>query len=197
MLATKIKWDQEPTLREKFFFIIVIVGILIFFYNTLWEPRAKKLREVSSQVDILTDQAAAIGKLIEATQLQIAKGKTEPGSKAEPEMDVRVKNILERRVVDPIEEVNNTAAMLQDGAIRMRLNVKKMDVGDKIEKGSYSVVPISAEIYGPYLSVINYLDKLESIDRPIVVKSFKMQSDKSTLGNLDLSMEVNLYFAKR
>lgn len=197
MLSSKIKWDQEATIREKFFFVIAVVGILFFFYNTLWEPRAKKLRDVRSQYNILAGQLKAMSKLIEAAHQQIARGKTAPEPDLGPTANARIKDILERHIASPIEEVNSTAALLQDGATRMRLKVKKMDVGDKVERPNYSLVPINAEVYGSYPNLMNYLDKLENIDRPIVVRSFKMQADKSVRSDLDMSMEVDLYLVKR
>ncbi|MFH0799341.1 MAG: type 4a pilus biogenesis protein PilO [Pseudomonadota bacterium] len=190
----KIKLDQEPVLREKVLFAAVLLGIFIIFSNYLWSPHVKKTKLLGSELAGLEQQADAVKKLIDATQTQLSKRQSEP--KASPKGDARAKGVLERRVSDPSEEINSVVGMMATGLLAKRVKIKNVTVGNRIDKATYLVVPVGIDFAGQYSSIQNYMEAIEAIDRPLVVKSIGVKSDKDSHSNLNTILSIELYIVK-
>lgn len=193
----KINLDEEPSFRERMFFGIAIVGIFFMFYNSILSPRIQKIRSTKQELKNAQLQAGAVKMLIDATRQQLAK-RVSDVSALSPLMDDKVKRILERKVLDPTDEINNTVSLLGRLAGVKRVKVKTLTTGDRIEKSGYITVPITAELMGTYTGVEGYMDAIENLELPIAVDSFKLQSEvKEGVGTLSTVLNLELYIAKR
>ncbi len=191
----KIKLDQEPSIRERIFFGAALVGLFLLFVNTFWTPTSEAMSRLRLEKKSLTIQAQAMEKLIQAARDQMARRpvKAEGVSK----VDERVQKIIERRVVDMAEEINSTVDALGSRKVAKRVKVKKIGIGDRVDMPGYTVIPISLELQGPYTGVQTFMESVESIERPVVIQSFDMGLDKEKPGELNATLNVDLYIAKR
>lgn len=191
----KMKLDQEPTMRERIFFGVVLLGIFFLFANFFWTPRMQGIKAAKSDLMGVTQQIDALQKLIDAIESQLTK-KTE-APKDEPKMDEQVRKILERRVSDPADEINSTVDLLGSRQMVGRLKVKNITIGDRVERKTYSVVPLSVELEGSYTGIQGYLHAIENLERPMAVGSFDLASDREMMGLIVSKIEVELYLPKR
>lgn len=191
----KVKLDQESTIREKVIFVLVLVGLFFFFSNSVWAPILGKVRGLKVEAKSAEMQADAIKKLMEAAEVQISKKKQQPA--VVTFVDPRIVNILSRRVLDPADEINSTVDLLNKRNVVGRAEVKNVTVGDKIDEATYSMVPLTVEISGTYSDVQGYMRAVENLDRPALVGSFSIQSDKDDQGSLVAKLDVMLYIVKR
>lgn len=192
---TKVDLNQEPTLREKALFVVAMLGVFVLFLNYLWVPQAKRIRTLRIDLRGVNMQAEAVGKLVDATRTQLAKQKGQ--MPAEPQQEDLTKRILERRVLDPADEINSTIDLLGSRRLVRRLKIKGVDLGDRIEKDAYTIVPMAVRIEGRYAAVQAYLSALERVERPLVVRSFDIKSVQNAPGILDTVVNVNLFIVKR
>lgn len=190
----RIKLDQETTRRERVFFAVAVVGILIFFHSALWSPRTEALKARRAELKSIQVQTDAMRKLVETTRAQI--GRLGGELKKEGRVDERVEKMMELRAVDPAEEINTTADLLSHRTIARRVQVRGVTVGARADKANYTVVPMTVEFTGPFTGVEGYLRTIENLDRPLAVKSFEMRADKGAPGVLNTTMEVELYIPK-
>lgn len=189
----KVSWDQEPTMREKLFFGIAIVGLLFFFLNAFWTPGADKISARKIEVKSVQGQIDAMRKLLESTQQQLVSQNVE--RKPLPPSDDRVRKLVERRVIDPVEEVHNVVALLSSRKLSRGSKVDDVSVGQTIEKETYSMVPISIRLSGRYGAIQSYFESLEQAEMPIVVRRFTLNADVG--GIVTAAIEVELYIVKR
>lgn len=191
----KINWDQEPALREKVFFGVALVALLYLFASSLWAPLSDRVSAVRAEARGIGPQAEGIRKLIDMTREQMTKVHREP--KAEEAVDGRVQRILARRVGSVADEINTTVDLLASRNFARRVQVRRVDLGERTEKPSYVVVPLMIELEGPYTGIQGYLEAMDRLERPIVVQKFTMQPDQGRAGSLVTAIDAALYVPKR
>lgn len=195
MALHKIKWEQEPGLREKVFFGALLVASLYFFAATLWMPLSDRVRAVREEGRNLEGQADGIQKLLDLTREQMAK-MAEQDQKPSS-VSGWTKKVLERRVSDVHGEVNKTIDLLAHRGFSRRIKVRRVDTGDRTETPNYTMVPFQIEIDGPYTGVQSYLEAVERLERAIVVRKLAMRVDEARAGSLVTTVDAELYVAKR
>ena len=137
----------------------------------------------------------AFQKLIDATKNQLVQAKAD--TKKAPEVDDRIRKILDRQITDPTEEMNAAVDQLGGRSIAKRIKVKKIDLGARIDQKGYSVAPITIDLLGPYTAVQNYLEAVEGMERAIVVRSVDIKRPAESPQELETSLVVDLYVPKR
>jgi len=192
----KIKLDQDMVLRERMFFAAALAGLAFFFFTNFWTPLSERVGSLRAELNNLEVQAVALEKLLELTREKLSQASAAKEEKG-PEIDDRIRKILERRVTDITEEVNSTVDKLGSRHTARRVKVGKVNVGDRIEMPGYIVVPIDVELQGPYTGIQNFMEKVEDLDRPVVIRSFEMKLDSTSPGQLMSSLRIELYIARR
>ncbi|MFH1830838.1 MAG: type 4a pilus biogenesis protein PilO [Pseudomonadota bacterium] len=191
---SKFSLDQEPSLREKFFFVIVLGGLMLLFVNVFWEPQADRIKTERSELNNIKLEVDALQRLIDSTKTQLALQKKAP--QKELEVDQKVKSMLERKVVDPLAEVHATVGLLSSRRFSRKVKVEDITIGDIVEKENYLMVPISIQLYGRYGGMQGYFKALERIDRMLLIKSFNLRAGEED-GTVKALLDVELYMVKR
>ena len=191
----RIKLDQEPSVRERIMYVAALAGVAIFFMNTFWTPMTKDVARIQEERKNLLIQVDAFQKLIDATKNQLVQAKAD--TKKAPEVDDRIRKILDRQITDPTEEMNAAVDQLGGRSIAKRIKVKKIDLGARIDQKGYSVAPITIDLLGPYTAVQNYLEAVEGMERAIVVRSVDIKRPAESPQELETSLVVDLYVPKR
>jgi Tfp pilus assembly protein PilO len=190
----KISLDQELSLREKFFFAIVLVGIFILFLNVLWEPQATRLQVERASYVSLKGQVDALQQLIDATKGLYAKQAGD--KKGAAAVSAAVKRILEHRVVDPTTETHDVVNYLSGRGIARNVTVQDVKVGSPVEKLTYTMVPITLTVSGRFGAIMGFFASIERLDKPVIVRRFSM--DRSAKGQgIDVGVELEQYLVKR
>lgn len=195
MVMPKVNLDQETTLRERLFFAAILLCMLFVFSSYLWSPQGKKIDALKQELSGSKMQMDSMKKLIETTQSQIAKQAGEPAPPVRT--DNRVQRILERKVTDTTKEINTVVDMLGGRNFAKQLRIINIATGKTSEEKSYMVVPVSVELEGRYGAIESYLQSIEKLELPLIVKSFSLVSEKDTQGMLHAKVDVNLFIVKR
>lgn len=191
----KVGLEQEASLREKLFFGVVLFCFLLIFSSYFWTPESKKVKALEQERSGIEMQADSLEKLIETTQAQMAKQINEP--QQEKKADDRVQKILERKVTDTTKEINTVVEMMSHKKIAKQLQIADITTGKMIDEKNYTVIPIIVEFDGRYAAIEDYLRSLETIEFPMLVKSFNLSVDKTSSRFLHGKIEVNLFIVKR
>lgn len=193
MLA-KINLNDEPNLREKIIFLAALVVILVIFLETMWQPTSAKNRAMKYDLAGQMQQIDATRKLIDATRSQLETITAEP--EVPSNTDPYVKKILERKVVDFTEELNSTADMIANRKIAGKAKIIKVEIGARKDEKNFSSVPITVEMEGKYTAIRDYLRTIESLGRPLLVKSFAMRSEGEKETVLKVTLDTVLLIPK-
>lgn len=185
-----VNLGRQPTTREKIFFIVVLAVSLFIFMDNLWQPKTKNIKILKTEFNNYELQIDAIQKLIEATVTNMTKGEELP--KKGLQSDPYVKRVLERRVVDITEEINSTADLMGGRKVARKVQVLKVEIGNRTREKNYTAVPITVELKGRYTAIREYLGSLENIGRPVIVKSFSVKKIEGKSGMLGAEIKTEL-----
>ena len=191
----KTRLDQRVTAREKVFFVVTLIGLLILFINVFWQPQLEIIKAGRKDLVGLEQQADALSGLIEATKRQLLMEQSVP--KEEMKLDERTKKMLERRVVDPLSEIHASVGLLSSRRLSRSVKVDDVDIGQMVEQENYSVVPISLHLKGRFGAIQNYFSSLKNLDRPLIVKTFRLSGNAASVGMVDVSVDLELFISKR
>ena len=194
--TSKARLDQRVTMREKVFFVVALIGTLVLFVNMLWQPQMEVMKNDRKNLKGLEQQVNMLSGLIEATKRQLLMEQGMPKEEG-MKLDERTKKMLERRVVDPLSEVHATIGILGSRRFSRSVKVGDVDVGEMVERESYSVVPISLRLRGRFGAVQNYFSSIKNLNRPVVIKTFQFSRDAASVGMVYVSADLELFIPKR
>ncbi len=189
-------WKQQPSLREKIFFVAALLGILILFSNYFWSAQGGKLRALQADLKGVEMQTKAIRELIKAAGVQL-KARQQEQQKPPAEMDPLIKQILGRDVLDATDEIHSTVALLGGRKVAQRVNIGAIDVEDASKKKNYTVVPMRIQLSGRFTGVQSYLDEIERLPRALVVRSVDLKTAGAGERMIEATVDVDLYIARR
>jgi len=86
----------------------------------------------------------------------------------------RAMRILSRGAVDRTQEVASTVSALSARELTANLQVKNISVGKEAPFTNYSAVPVDFILEGGYSSIVRYLESLEEIERPFLVRGISL-----------------------
>ncbi len=192
----KFNLDQELTLREKVFFALAIIGLLIFFWNTVLDPLSLRLASRLQEEKNLNGQIEGLKKLIDGTRMQL-NIQSKFAHEAE-QLDEKTKRMLERKVVDPLSEIHSTVSILSSRNTAKGVRINDVHVGDIVDNKTYSVVPLSIDLSARYGAVQTFFSTLENLDRPFAVRRFNLKRGEDVSGPyVKASIDADLYIIKR
>ncbi len=194
---SKVSLDQEPTLREKLFFGVAAVGVFALFLNLFWSPLADRISLRKTERQNVQVQIDGLQKLVDASKehLGAQAKKPEKAPKGAP-VDAHVQRMMDRRVLDPLDEVHKVVALLGSRKVARNVKVDDVSVGEEVEKGSYTMVPISVRLTARYGALQPYVAALEHAEFPLVVRRFTLTSNPGG-GTISAMFEVELYIIRR
>lgn len=187
--------NRAPSMREKVLFGAVVVAVLFLFVDFLWGPKSDEIRAYRRNHADAQQQIDAVKLIIDATKTQLNKRDAQP-KKTQSFTDPYVQKILNRNIVDVAEEINTTADLMGSRKIARKIDIQKVDIGNRTAEGKFSTVPITVNLTGRYTAVKDYLKSLETIGRPLIVKrlSLKREGEKSSI--LQVKIETELFLPK-
>ncbi|MFA5812122.1 MAG: hypothetical protein WC956_07335 [bacterium] len=191
----KISLGQVLTLREKAIFVLALLGMLVFFLNTLWSPIGNKITSQKEELKGLQAQVDSLRTLIDSAQAQLNIQVQQPHEEAK--IDQRSKLMLGRRVVDPLAEIHSTVSAFSSRNLARNVKIGDVKIGEMVEKDAYSMVPLAIHLQGRPGAVVSFFSMLEVFDKPLVVRRFSVKGEPSSGGLVKASIDAELYIIKR
>ncbi len=186
--------NKEPVLREKILFVAALLCIFVLFYNFVIGTTSQKIIGLRKDLKGIQSEAGSIKQLIRVTESQLSKQTNSKPKKIE--VNSRIQKIIDRRVVDQTEEINDTVHLLNSRDIARRVQIKEVSPGEYIDAGKFTIVPITVVLEGRYSGVSGYMSSLENIARPTIIRAVSLETLPETPGVLKASLLVYLYMVK-
>lgn len=190
----KMRLEQRLTVRERIFFIVVLIGVLMLFVNYVWKPRSEIIKQRKTEIKEIEQQASALESLVESTKQQLFVEQSAPNNA--PKLDEHIKKMLERKVIDPLSEIHTTVSMLSGRKLAQGVKVNDVEIGDQVDHETYVSVPISLNVTARFGSLQTYNGALRRLNRPIIVRKLNINRSASGAGLIDVSMELELFIPK-
>jgi len=186
--------NKEPVFREKILFVAALLCIFVLFYNFVVGATSQKIVGLRKDLKGIQSEAGSIKQLIRVTESQLSKQTNSKPKKIE--VNSRIQKIINRRVVDQTEEINDTVHLLNSRDIARRVQIEEVSPGEHIDAGKFIIVPITVVLEGRYSGVSGYMSSLENIARPAIIRAVSLETLPETPGVLRASLLVYLYMVK-
>lgn len=189
-----INLDAKPSSREKVLFGFALIGVLIVISNYIWAPQSKVTGGIKQEIANLDQQVDATKTLIQATDTQLQQLSQAPQGSAQ--LDTQMNEMLNRRVVDPTDEANTTMDLLSSRQNTRRVDIKNISLGTQTEGKDYNTIPITVEVNGRFSGIQNYIEMIEKLPRPLVVRAIDMKTSPEAAGVLVTTLKLDLLILK-
>jgi Tfp pilus assembly protein PilO len=190
-----IDWENSPTGREKIYFAVFFLLLVVLFAKVWWLPQQSGIARIQAKTETLQMQAEALEKLIETTDVQVqqAIAARSRGNASTSEADARVFRILKQLNHNPTQELAIITHELSGRRMLEGLEFRGLEAMPKIDSSSYAIMPLKVSVMGTYNNVQRYLRKVEELEKPIVVDQIKVEQVEGRPGLVIVDLMVYLY----
>jgi len=186
---THVDLKAEPAFREKILFGLVPIMLLIPCVRSLWMPLEDAISKERASLSVIETQATTIRKVLE-----IASGEIDQlPSDQTTAMKSRAQRILAQLTTDRNREVASAITSLSDKKFMPRLAQRNIIAAKEIPFPNYTVVPLTVTVEGGYGSIEHYLQEIEKIERPFLVKGIRLAKAKGTSDVLEGEIKIWIY----
>lgn len=185
---SKIDLNDEPTAREKVYFVIVIVLITVAMMRLFWLPGIDGIKKKKVEVNNVKLQISTLRKFIEIDRKIPSSrpagdkiGNNRPLEAALAQMGEDPKKVM----ADVVRDITSRRFM---GSIVLN----NLSFESAIAKSGYTEVPITLSVLGTFSALQSYLTMLEKLDYLITVDNvvFRLSEDHPGLVVADLNASI-------
>lgn len=192
-----VDWRREPSQREKIYFALVFVILIALFWRLWWLPQQHKIDKIDGELKSLELQEEALVKLIEATKLQVKTAVEAAESTVDEEMiDERIRRALKRHEGSPAEEETAIVHLISSRRMLGGLALRGMQSQEAADAKSHTLIPIKITVEGTFNNILRFLQRLEAVERPVIVKSVQLSRVSGHPGVISAELIINLYAQK-
>lgn len=172
---SQIDLKQEASSKERIYFLVIILLIIVSFARWLYIPKMAQTKKVqaeiaSSKMQIDTLKKFAQLKLPVATT-QATEQKVKTGSKFEKAIEESMRS--EQQVVADIVKLITQSNILNG------VSLAGMNFGAEVNKGTYGYVPVSIELQGRYTGILSYLERVEKLGKLITADNVEISAKEN------------------
>lgn len=158
----------------------VLALMLLLFYLFAWKPQMAKLDELGKH------------KIEEERKLQAAKNTLvalQEAKKNAANVEVELIKIANKMPVEP--ELPSLIVGIQNMANDAGVTLKSIRPGEPTSMGEFSEMKISANLYGSYSAIIDFLRRTEKASRAFKVDSISIRV--AEYPDLDLNVAMSVF----
>lgn len=186
---------KKPTLRELVMFGVAFIVMFAGFVEGLWVPLKRNIKKIEADAEVLVQQQEGVQKLLQTIAQEVEERQRNERMLEKQSADDRIQKKLDYKPGEHAEEITAAVSLLSDRRLVRRMTIKEVNVSKALAHEQYSTVPIEMKIEARYGSLISYLQKLEEIERPLVVSAIDITADEAS-GFLVAKMNIELYLSQ-
>lgn len=186
---TQIDLKQEASLREKIYFAVILLLIVVAFARWFYIPKLQQTKLAKVEVK---NQQLQIDTLKEFAKIKIPEviarpqeGEFRTGSKFEKAMAASMKS--QQQVVADIVKVLTSHNIL--GGV----SLVGISFGNKADKGMYSSVPMTVEVEGQYSKILNYFGYIEKLGKLVTIDNVEINRKEGTASTIHTKADMSIY----
>jgi len=180
---------QEAGNREKIYFGIILLLILVAFARWFYIPKLKDIKMVQieikngrMQVDTLRQFAQLKLPEVKATAQPLA---VRGGTRFEQAVEASLKS--QQQVVADIVKMLTSANMLEG------VSLAGMNFGSEVNKGPYSAIPVDINLEGKYSGILSYLEHVEKFGKLVTADNIELNVKKEDPSLVSAKVSANIY----
>ncbi len=161
---------QEAGGREKIYFAIILLLIVVAFTRWFYIPKMKQIKLMQIEVKNNTMQ---IDTLKQFAQLKIPEiPKTSLG--ANIKTGTKFEKAVEASMKSQQQVVADIVKLLTSNNVLNGVSLSGVNFAAEVNKGAYSTIPVGIDLSGKYSGVLNYLEHVEKFGKLVTVDNIEL-----------------------
>lgn len=186
---SNIDLKQEAAPKERLYFGIILLLILVSFARWLYLPKLAQTKRI--QVEIKN------AKLQIDTLKQFAQLKLPAPAASEAAQLYRTGNKFEKAVEASSRSSQQVMAdlvrMLTSSEVLNGVIISGMSFGQEVSMGNYGAVPVTIDLEGKYSGVMNYLEHVNKFGRLVMVNNFDLKIKEGSASKVHAKLFAKIY----
>lgn len=186
---SKVDWQQEASTRERIYFGVVLLLVIVAAMRLLWIPKYEQIQKRKQEIKNVQLQVDTLRKFIDVEKKPPSKPKLERKTIAAG----RLQRMLEEVPEDPQQMI---AAVIQEITSRKKMKgLTLMGMSfDPAEAGSgYTTIPLKLILRGTFSGLQTYLAKVEREGQLFAVDNLKLRTLDDHPGLIEAELSASLY----
>jgi len=192
MLDNQLK--KQAQLRESILALAGILAICYASYINFYVPKKQSADLLATQIDQVVQTKTGVEKLNKALQKKYDEQRQEMlkqanlAAKEDPSLKL-IKN-LKIPIYKDVSEFLNAITKID---FRSKVNINSMRYELPTEKSGYNETQFYLNVYGPFGSVIEFIEKLEGVPALVSLDRINIQVSKNDANMVTLNLNGRFY----
>lgn len=173
---SQIDLKQEAGGREKIYFAVILLLIVVSFARWFYVPKMKQIKMMQIEIK---NNVMQVDTLKQFAQLKIP----EPAAKKQEAVKsgTRFEKAVAASMKSQQQVVADIVKMLTANKVLSGVSLTGMSFAAEVNKGAYSAIPVGIELMGKYSDILNYLGQVEKFGKLVTVDNVELSvSDKAS-----------------
>ncbi len=180
---------QEAAPRERIYFGVILLLILVSFARWLYLPKMAEIRKTQIEVK---NNLLQIDTLKQFAQLKIPTSVTNA-----PEQAVRTGTKFEKALEESSKSQQQVVAdvvkLLTSSEILNGISISGMAFAAEINKGTYGFIPATIDLDGKYSGLLGYLGHVERFGRLVTIDNFDLKAKEGSASTVHAKVTAKIY----
>jgi len=185
----QIDLKQEAGPREKIYFAVILILIVVSFARWFYLPKLKDIKML--QVEI-KNNSMQIDTLKQFTQLKIP----EPEKAVENhklKTGTKFEKAVEASMQSPQQVVADVIKMMTSSNILNGISLTGVSFASEVNKGTYGTIPAALDFEGKYSGLLSYLEHVEKFGKLLTVDNVEVNSKPDSTSKIQAKVNASIY----
>lgn len=186
---SKIDLNQESQLRERIFFVLILILMIVIFFRLFWTPKVSQIKQEKVQMDAFAAQEKTLRKFLDMkapeNKVSTDKGKETLASK-QAGMLLGEEGNVESEVAELLRTIG-------DGDLLKDVRILSISTMLRVDKDGFGMVPVDVVLKGRFSSIGQYFQNVGKLNNPLNIEGIELNSSKTEKGVLEARIRINLF----
>ena len=186
---SQIDLKQEAETREKIYFAVILLLIVIAFSRWFYLPKIQEIKMIQVEANNANLQ---IGTLKQFAQLKLPAPDVQSpeltftsGTKFEQAIEASKKS-QQQVIADIIKKLTSTEVL---GSV----SLAGMNLGSEVNKGNYGTIPAAIDLDGKYSAILSYMEHVEKFGKLITIDNLELSLNNNSSFLVHAKINANIY----
>lgn len=188
---SQIDLKQEATNRERVYFGVILLLMVVAFARWFYLPRISEIKMVKVELKNFSMQ---IENLKRFSQLKIPE--TQLSERSMVIGGAKFNKVVEESTKPKQQVIADVMQSLTMYGNLHGVSLSGITLSDPLDKGGYYVVPLVVDLDGRYSGIMTYLSRIERLDRLITANNIELTVAKDNPASVHGKIVGSIYIVK-
>lgn len=188
---SQIDLKQEAAGKEKIYFAIILLLIVVTFARWFYIPKVKEIKLLKVEVK---NASLQIDTLKQFANLKLPTLQTQPQNHNQQiKSGTKFEKAIEESMKSQQQVVADIVRQLTSQNVLNNVSISGMSFGSEVDKGGYGLIPVSIDVDGRYAGILGYLEHIETFGKLITVDNVELTTDAKSPTYVKAKLNMNIY----